>query len=182
MLIFQYKIDKYLFWKHSMKYFFFYLLLCAHYVCGQQNEVPKRRLGVTAHPRYSKTLTEPQLSETEINKIQSQFQEISKAINTDLLKYALPTQIQVHLDNWDNLKTDQYTMPVDDIKRILVTAQKALELAREVAYKQDSNLQSSTKVHFATPASDASALMRYIDAQLNYNKICDYLGIVPKSS
>lgn len=164
-----------------MRYFFFYLLLCAHYVCGQQNDVPKQRIRVTAHSRYSKTLTMPQLSEIEINTIQSQFQEIAKAISIDLLKYAQPTQIQVHLDNWDNLKTAQYNMPIDDIKRILITAQKALELAKEVALKQDSNLQSSSKVQFTNATSD-NALMRYIDAQLNYNKICDHLGIVPKSS
>lgn len=166
----------------QMKYFFFYLLLCAHYLCGQQNEVPKRRIGFNTHPRYSKTLTEPQLSEIEINKIQSQFRQIAKAINTDILKYAQPAHIQAHLDKWDNLKTDNYTMPTDDINRILVTAQKALELAREVAYNQDTNLQSSTRVQFANVANDTSAIMRYIDAQLNYNKICDHLGIVPKSS
>lgn len=165
-----------------MKYFFFYLLLGAHYLCAQQTQTPKCRLGVNNHVRFSKTLTEPQLSEIEINKIQSRFSQIAKAINTDLLKYANAAAIQAHLDTWDNLKTDTYTMPTHEINRIVVTAQKALELAREVAYKQDAHLQSSTRVQFAHVTSDTSAILRYIDAQLNYNTICDYLGQIPKTS
>jgi hypothetical protein len=173
------KFGKNLFWKIQVKYFFFYLLLGAHYLCAQQTQTPKCRLGVNNHVRFSKTLTEPQLSEIEITKIQSQFRQIANEINADLLKYAKPASIQSHLDSWDNLKTDAYTMPTDDVKRILVTAQKALELAREVACKQSTNLQSSTRVQFAHVTSDTSAILHYIDAQLNYNKICDYLGIVP---
>lgn len=172
-----------------MKYFLLYLILCVLNVTAQEGRAKAWRLG--AHADIRKTLKEAQLSEKAKKEIEDQFIAIAQALNKDLLAYSKPEQIQELLEQWQNLKTEQLNMPIDDIRRIVVTARTAQKLAKVTAVTQaqvaahmpprDSALQSSTKVKFANGKADTEEnnliQLNYINAQLSYEKICNHLGI-----
>lgn len=161
----------------SVKYIFFYLFVNSLYLCGQQTAGPKHCL--TRTRSYAKTLTEPQLSESEKNIRQLQLTDIATKLISDLLAYSQPEQIQIHLDQWENLKTHEFTMQTSIIDRIEITARTAQELAQTAAraYAQTGGLRSHGKLLLTNNTQALPVVLDYINAQLNYTKICNYLGI-----
>lgn len=98
-----------------------------------------------------------------------EFTILTSELNRELLAYVEPERIEKHLDSWTELKSSQATMPYRMIQHIMVTARTAQELAQATAQEQAK--VSGTKLQIAT--------QNYINAQLNYSAICDYLGIKP---
>lgn len=162
-----------------MKYLCFYFLSLFGSIYCQEKGSPIKSLK-RSH-LYLATLTAPLLSEQEINGIKCQFNEIFQALNNDILAYTKPDKIQTHLDKWAELKTDTFNMQVSDIKCIVITAKTAQELARKsaVAQAKDTASRSSAQVQCADAADGCLVVQNYITAQLNYQKICDFLGIIP---
>lgn len=116
------------------------------------------------------------------NEPKRSFLSLASSLNADLLEYAEPSHIDHYLEHWASLKTATVNMEPNDIARVMVTARTAQEMAQAAALKQakECGLRSNTRVQFSTNAPDAqlyTLTLKYINAQLNYDKICNYLGI-----
>lgn len=109
------------------------------------------------------------------------FLGLATKINADLLAYALPKEIEKHLSTWGWLKDTSSNMPIGEIDRIRVTSKTALELAQiaALANSREDALKPSTKVQFADTQMPTRNTLKdnYINAQLNHEKICNFLGI-----
>lgn len=163
-----------------MKYFLIYLMVWSIYLMPQEAAVKRWRSVSNVHTAYSKTLIIPQVSESEKKERQTQLNHVGFQLIKDLLNVVNPEKIEEQLQQWDLLKTDELNILTPDIDRIIATALTAHELARVAAHSQaqDSGLRSSSKVQFAANSTDTHALeIKYINAQLNCRKICNYLGI-----
>lgn len=160
-----------------MRYFFLVLLFCPDAFCLQRSS--SKRLFIPSTPsRYTQ---EPALSDADKNSRKIQLDDIYTTLLKELVAYVQPEQIQHHLDIWDALKTPELNMQTNQIERIIVTARSMPELALHVTHvqSQNSELQSSKKVQFTRDGTNDSSptVQKYINAQLNYDKICNHLGI-----
>lgn len=166
-----------------MRYFLFCIFLFSSFTYALERSLSRRQIVATTHSRYT---FEPNLSEAEKNLLQIQLDDINTSLIKDLKDCAHPSRIQHNLDAWNDLKTTQINMSTDQINAIIKTAATVEELAQASALSQatalgqakDSGLRSSTKVIFINTGNDFSLLTQnYINAQLNYDKICNHLGI-----
>jgi len=112
--------------------------------------------------------------------------DIGSTLIKDLLAHAKPTQIQANLDNWHNLKTFDVNIATSQIDEIIITARTAETLACRSAltYADHSGLRASGKYQFTSMSSSENSpiVQNYINAQLNYEKICNFLGIVKSTA
>lgn len=167
------------FWKKGshMRYLLPIFLFFPYIHCLERS-LSKRHFTTNTHVRY---IQETPLSPAEKNTHQIQLDDIGSALIKALKECAHSDQIQIHLNNWDNLKTYGVTITTGQIDEILVTARTIEEIMRDSVRNQSKamGLRSSQKVQFMRDAtSDSSFTMQqYINAQLNYDKICNHLGI-----
>ncbi|CAN5180444.1 hypothetical protein BH09DEP1_BH09DEP1_1890 [soil metagenome] len=161
-----------------MRYFFFFLLLFSAHIFSLQKDSSRRQLIASSHSRYTQELI---LSDVEKNSREIQLDDLCSSLINDLKAYAKPEQIQTYLDKWDNLKTSNLNISTEQINKVVTTARTMQELAGLSArtYTENAGLRSSNKTQFVRDSvSDSySPVQNYINAQLNYDKISDYLGI-----
>lgn len=86
----------------------------------------------------------------------------------ELLAFVEPERVENYLTALTDFKRS-HAIPTDMLQRILITARTAQELAQVTAHAQVKG--SGSKVRAATD--------NYINAQLNYQAICNYLSIKP---
>lgn len=161
-----------------MRYIFIYILIICSSVYGLEKSLSKRLLIANEHTRYTQ---EPALSLGEKNTRQIQLDDIGSALIKALKECLQPEKIQIHLNNWNNLKTYEVNITTSQIDEIIITARTMEEIARQAIYisTENSGLRSSLKVQFTRDGTSDSSptVQKYINAQLNYDKICNHLGI-----